>query len=332
MPFPPATLQDHFNRADGSIDGDLTSVGGWTWASPMHSGDAATRVASNLCVANTASARYDNACINHDFGSDLRASLTLDTLPTVTNNDSVSILLRVPYSSFPFSYGTGSTYYAVRFSSVSGTNNDDLYIDRYIDGSGTRLLNYGSWGDYGAGDEVAVEIREVAGSTVITVYRKPSGGSWAVFNSYTDSTAGRPLAGKKVGIEHDGGAASTPSAWKVDDFGVEPIYAGRGYKRLVGPRQLPTSAEDLYTAPAGTRARIRHLHVSNPSASAVDVTLSAGADAASTRILDGFPIAADSIYSPRRPAEYTLEPGEKIQGFSSAATTVIVVDGVTESL
>lgn len=88
------------------------------------------------------------------------------------------------------------------------------------------------------------------------------------------------------------------------------------YQRLYGPAQLSSSATDLYTAPTGTRVRVRHIHLSNPSGSPVDVTLSVGADGAATRLLDGWPLAADSIYSTRKRADYTLESGEKIQGFA----------------
>jgi hypothetical protein len=105
-----------------------------------------------------------------------------------------------------------------------------------------------------------------------------------------------------------------------------------GYKRLYGPAQLPTSATDLYTSPADARTRLRHLHVSNPSGAAVDVTLSIGADAAATRILDAFPIAANSVYSTRSRMRYALEPGEKLTGSSSAATTVAVIEGYLENV
>lgn len=45
------------------------------------------------------------------------------------------------------------------------------------------------------------------------------------------------------------------------------------YRRLVGPVQLGTSEADLYTVPEGMHARVRHIHLSNPGAGEVDVTL-----------------------------------------------------------
>lgn len=113
----------------------------------------------------------------------------------------------------------------------------------------------------------------------------------------------------------------------------ESLLSGRRYKRLAGPQQLASSAADLYTVPAGTRTQIRHFHISNPSGADVDATLSVGTDAAGTRILDAHPIPANSIYSPRRPAEYTLEAGEKIQGWASTGSTLVIeIDGVEETL
>lgn len=66
-------------------------------------------------------------------------------------------------------------------------------------------------------------------------------------------------------------------------------------KRLAGPALITNAAVTKYTVPAGLNAVIRHIHVSNPSAAAVDFTLSIGADAAATRLFDGYPIAADSV-------------------------------------
>lgn len=64
--------------------------------------------------------------------------------------------------------------------------------------------------------------------------------------------------------------------------------------RIHGPAQVSNSAATKYTVPGATTALLRSIHVSNPSASAVDFTMSIGTDAAGTRIYDGYPIAADS--------------------------------------
>lgn len=67
-------------------------------------------------------------------------------------------------------------------------------------------------------------------------------------------------------------------------------------KRLAGPALVTNAAATKYTVPAVTTAVIRNIQVQNPSASAADFTLSIGADAAGTRLIDGLSIPADSIY------------------------------------
>lgn len=63
-------------------------------------------------------------------------------------------------------------------------------------------------------------------------------------------------------------------------------------KRLWGPAAVATGPATVYTTPASTKTIIRQIIVNNPSASAVTLTLSIGADAAGTRILDAFTIPA----------------------------------------
>lgn len=63
-------------------------------------------------------------------------------------------------------------------------------------------------------------------------------------------------------------------------------------KRLAGPALVATGPATIYTVPALTKTIIRHIHVSNPSASPVTLTLSIGADAAGTRLLGAYSIPA----------------------------------------
>lgn len=63
-------------------------------------------------------------------------------------------------------------------------------------------------------------------------------------------------------------------------------------KRLVGPVAIATGPATIYTTPAGTKTKAMHLHVQNPSGSAVLFTLSIGADAAGKRLYDAFSIPA----------------------------------------
>jgi len=63
-------------------------------------------------------------------------------------------------------------------------------------------------------------------------------------------------------------------------------------KRLYGPALIATGPTTVYTVPAVTKTIIRQLHISNPSASPVTITLSVGADAAGTRLWSTYSIPA----------------------------------------
>ncbi|MGH8896327.1 MAG: hypothetical protein ACRDZ4_04715 [Egibacteraceae bacterium] len=63
-------------------------------------------------------------------------------------------------------------------------------------------------------------------------------------------------------------------------------------KTLYGPAAIATGPATVYTVPAVTKAIIRHIHINNPSASPVTVTISLGADGATTRLLDAYSIPA----------------------------------------
>ena len=96
--------------------------------------------------------------------------------------------------------------------------------------------------------------------------------------------------------------------------------------RIVGPGQLTNASVTKYTVVAGQRVVVRHIHVSNPSAAAVDLTLSIGADAAGVRIFDGYSIAADSVLD--HFCYYVLEAAEIIA--AQASTTLVLtltIDG-----
>lgn len=66
----------------------------------------------------------------------------------------------------------------------------------------------------------------------------------------------------------------------------------RTSKRLYGPAQIATGPATVYTVPASTKTIIRQIHISNPSASPVTLTLSIGADGVTTRLFSTFSIPA----------------------------------------
>lgn len=105
--------------------------------------------------------------------------------------------------------------------------------------------------------------------------------------------------------------------------------AGRIQKRMHGPSLVSNAAATKYTVPASRRGIIRHIHVSNPTASPVDFTLSIGADAAGTRVFDAYPIAADTVLD--HFCYYVAEAAEVIQAFAGTNNVVtLTIDGDEE--
>jgi len=90
--------------------------------------------------------------------------------------------------------------------------------------------------------------------------------------------------------------------------------------RLAGPALVSNAAATKYTVPGATTAVVRHIHVSNPTGSPVDFTLSIGTDAAGTRLFDGLSIAADSVYE--HFCYHVLDAAEIIQAL--AGTTNVI--------
>lgn len=101
-------------------------------------------------------------------------------------------------------------------------------------------------------------------------------------------------------------------------------------KRLYGPAQLSDAAATLYTVPSATKAIVRHIHVQNPSASAVALTLSIGADGATTRLFAAHSIPAYGVLD--HYGYYVLEAAEVIQGLASTASVLVATINGDESI
>lgn len=88
-------------------------------------------------------------------------------------------------------------------------------------------------------------------------------------------------------------------------------------KRLYGPALVATGPATVYTVPALTKTIVRWIHVSNPSASPVTLTVSIGADAAGTRLWSAYsiPAAAAGVTDSIRdiPIYVVMETTEVIQ-------------------
>lgn len=95
-------------------------------------------------------------------------------------------------------------------------------------------------------------------------------------------------------------------------------------KRLMGPAALTTSAATKYTASANGPTDIRHIHFSNTSAGAVTVTLSIGTDAAGTRVLDAYPMAANTVLDLYN---YTIDASTVVQALASTTAVTMFMDG-----
>ena len=97
-------------------------------------------------------------------------------------------------------------------------------------------------------------------------------------------------------------------------------------KRLAGPAQVSNAAATKYTVPALTKTIIRHVHIQNPSGSAVTFTMSIGADAASLRIFDAFSIAAGTVLD--HFCYYVVEAAEVVQAFAGTNNILtLTIDG-----
>lgn len=66
-------------------------------------------------------------------------------------------------------------------------------------------------------------------------------------------------------------------------------------KRLYGPALIASGPATVYTVPSTTKTIIRQVHISNPSASPVNLTLSIGTDGTGTRLMTTFSIPAAAI-------------------------------------
>lgn len=96
--------------------------------------------------------------------------------------------------------------------------------------------------------------------------------------------------------------------------------------RLAGPAQVSNAAATKFTVAANEKNIVRHIHVQNPSASAVTFTASIGTDAAGTRIFDAYSIGAGQVLD--HWCYYVLEETEIFQAFAGTNNIlVLTIDG-----
>ncbi len=96
--------------------------------------------------------------------------------------------------------------------------------------------------------------------------------------------------------------------------------------RLHGPAQVSNAAATKYTVPALTKTIVRHVHIQNPSGSAVTFTMSIGADAAAVRLFDAYSIAANTVLD--HFCYYVLAAAEIVQALAGTNNIlVLTIDG-----
>jgi len=100
----------------------------------------------------------------------------------------------------------------------------------------------------------------------------------------------------------------------------------RTWKRLAGPLLITNAVVTRYTVPASTKAVIRNIHLQNNSGASVDLTISIGADAAGTRILDAQTLAADGVLDLYGP--FVMDAAEILQTNASITNvSTITISG-----
>lgn len=98
-------------------------------------------------------------------------------------------------------------------------------------------------------------------------------------------------------------------------------------ERLYGPAALTNTAATVYTVGAGVASILRFVILTNTTSSDHTATVSVGADAAGTRIVDTIPVPAHSVVT----IDFflPLDAGETIQAFADANTSVnLTLSGV----
>ena len=96
--------------------------------------------------------------------------------------------------------------------------------------------------------------------------------------------------------------------------------------RLAGPALVTNAAATKYTVPSVTKTIVRHVHVQNPSVSAVTFTMSIGADAAGTRLFDAYNIPAGTVLD--HYCYYVLAAAEIIQALAGTTNILtLTIDG-----
>lgn len=213
MAFPTTSILDNFNRADGAIGG--------SWTAPMWTGDGTPQISTNQLTGAANVGNYYDAYWNaSSFGPDTEAYVTIATRGNAGNADELYIDVR----------GTPGTVTSYQLDIAMGSPNDTWQVIKTVSGAGSTLGATYTSQNISAGDSVGIE---VTGSSTVTIniYYKPSGGSWTLLFSRTDSTSPITAAGRiSIGVKNN--------IYRLDDYGGGTIVAASGPFPLPGSNQM----------------------------------------------------------------------------------------------
>lgn len=83
--------------------------------------------------------------------------------------------------------------------------------------------------------------------------------------------------------------------------------------------------EVLYTVPAGRRAQVRHVHISNPGGVPQPLTLGVNF----IYWLENYPVPAGAVLDFRHDTEWILNAGEELLGAAGNGTiAILTIDGI----
>lgn len=320
MPAPPLS-----NTFEGGTDGVAITVGN----SGGDSGDAFSSIAGTLCLFE-ADAAFHGTMGMRIVDATGSNRCQWESLGTITTDVWIRTYLRIST--------TPVTDNAVFFKGLTqaGTAHMALRINtttRFMqaeNAAGSAIA--ASIGDVAVptNDWIRVEARILASATVGQIEWKwwddpDSAGDPTDTASATGQVLGANTGAALFGISSS--APATPFTADYDDLAVSSTgWIGPetrpGYKRLYGPALLATSAATLFNVPPRCRSIIDHIRLVNNTSSAVDVTMSVGADAAGTRLWDSLTLAADASKSVRGP--FTLEDAEVFQAFAGTSNAVTI--------
>jgi hypothetical protein len=105
---------------------------------------------------------------------------------------------------------------------------------------------------------------------------------------------------------------------------------------LIQGIQLPNAVAVQYTTPSNSRVIVRHAVLTNTTAGAITATAyiveSGGSVTDARKILDAYNIPAHTAYTSPEFAGVTMNTGDTIQCFASAATSISVnISGILQT-